>query len=234
MLFFRGILRKAQGLSMLELVFALGLLFVSSGGVMSILVAGAGWPKRTAFATMRDSLAKVKLDELRIAGSAPTAAAYSAFPNAPDYDFQVDVQPSAFDPAASVLKVTVRGPRPMTVNTQLSALYVSPNGMVLFTQYGCNGCHALGTSPMVDLNMDGLADAPNLSTATMTAGMNDRNSQPALAPPIPLDSYIAESIRYPSKYLVTGFPTALMAGSPNLNDMPQEDLNAIRAYIKTF
>ena len=69
-------LRK-RGVTMLELVMALGLLFVAAGGVMTILAAGAGYPRHTQWVVVRDALAKLKLDSLTARATQPANAAYA-------------------------------------------------------------------------------------------------------------------------------------------------------------
>lgn len=215
---------RGRALSMLELVFALGLIFVSSGGVMSIVVAGAGWPKRTQFAAVRAALAKAELDKYMVSTLPPTpSGGYVPVPSNPDYEMSVDSAPAAFDPATRTITVSVRGPKPQQIATSVSGLYVPTTGEMLFYQYGCNSCHALGAVPPLA--------APSLNQAALDLEKDNRNS--LYNPDVTLDGYIRESIRTPSAYTVGGF-TADMASYTDITSMPNTDLQAISQFIKSY
>ena len=216
--------KKFRGLTMVELVFALGLIFVAAGGVMSIIVAGVSWPKRNQFASVRDSLARAKLDETMISGTPPTPAPYTPVSGAPDYDIRVQTNAAPFDPAASVVEVSVRGPRPQQVTSTLKGLYIAPSGALAFQQYGCASCHVLGPTPPDPYY-------PNLTGAGLNADKDLQNS--IYGTSIDTNEYIRQSIRTPDVFVVPGY-TVQMTGQPNINSMPAEDLNAISAYIQTF
>ena len=232
---------RVRAVTMMELVLSMGLLFVAAGGVMTILVAGSGYPRRTQYVVVRDGLVKAKLDELLHDSTPPTySGGYNSYPGNPDYQFKVDTQVASFDGDSSWVIVTVKGPKPYDTESSLRGLFVKPNGAALFQAYNCNSCHATGTNTPI-------AGAPNLSLATLNQGMTDRNAAlplnppaipPAPAPPpitttVNLDSYIRESIREPLNFQVPGF-TAAMQAYPDINSMPAEDLQALTAYLKSL
>ena len=216
---------RFRGVTMMELVFSMGLLFVAAGGVMTILVAGSGYPRRTQYVVVRDGLAKLKLDELLTGPGTPTFSVYASYPGNPDYQFKVDTAVSNFDARSSWITVTVRGPKPLQVESSLRGLYVTPNGASLVAAYGCLTCHATG-------NADG-PSAPGLSASTLTAGMNLRNTSGLPGPALNLDDYVKESVRDPVAFAVPPF-APLMQAYDNIDMMPDEDLATITAYLKTF
>jgi hypothetical protein len=231
-----------RAVTMMELVLAMGLLFVAAGGVMTILVAGSGYPRKTQYVVVRDALVKAKMDELLADSTPPTfSGGYNTCYGNPDYQFRVDTEIATFDSDSSWVIVTVKGPRPYQTTSSLRGLFVRPNGAALFAAYACNTCHTTGSGAPN-------ASGPNLSLASLTQGMNDRNgalplNPPAVPPdpappqittPVGLDDYIRESIREPDNFKVPGFDDALMTGYPDINDMPAEDLQALTAYMKSF
>lgn len=216
---------KNRAVTMLELVFAMGLLFVAAGGVMTILMAGAGYPRRTQYVVVRDGLVKAKLDELVSSATPPTfSGGYNPYPGNPDYEFRVDTDVTDFDPNSSWIKVTVRGPKPYKVESSLHGMFVKPNGAALFAAYDCNTCHVAGSGTP--------STGPNLNLNSVQLGMSQRNAGPG--PDLDVDQYIRESVRTPDAFLVPGYDDALMTAYPNINDMPNEDLQALTAYIKSF
>lgn len=232
---------RVRAVTMMELVFAMGLLFVAAGGVMTILVAGAGYPRRTQYVVVRDALVKAKLDELLADSTPPTfSGGYNTYYGNADYQFRVDTEIATFDSNSSWVTVTVKGPRPYETTSSLRGLFVRPNGAALFQAYACNSCHTTGSGPT--------STGPTLNLAAITDGMNARNSSlpinppavppdpapPPLTTPIGLDEYIRESIRQPEVFKVPTFETALMDGYPEIQDMPAEDLQALTAYLKSL
>jgi hypothetical protein len=216
--------RRLRGLSFLEMVMALGLMFIGAGGVMSVLVAGAAWPTRLQQGATRDALAKASLDVATASGAVPVAHPFQPIPSHPQYELQTVVTPASFDSGASVVEVTVRGPMPKVLTeSRLRGLHCQPSGAQLFTQYQCNTCHATGSGAALS--------APTLNTASMEASRNAQNSAQGLS--LSMDEYIERSIRVPGEYVVSGY-TALMTGYPDIHDMPAEDLNALRSYLKTL
>lgn len=210
---------------MMELVFSMGLLFVAAGGVMTILVAGAGYPRRTQYVVVRDGLAKLKLDEIITGSATPVfSGGYNPYPGNPDYEFKVDTQVSNFDANSSWVVVTVQGPKPLKVESALRGLYVKPSGSALLTAYGCLSCHATGGAAPIP-------GAPNLNATTLADGLAQRNA--AITPAVNLDDYIKESVRDPLAFEVPGY-VPLMQAYDNINNMPDEDLVTITAFLKTL
>ncbi|MCW5866270.1 MAG: hypothetical protein KIS61_03305 [Candidatus Eremiobacteraeota bacterium] len=218
---------RIRAVTMMELVLAMGLLFVAAGGVMTILVAGSGYPRRTQYVVVRDALVKAKLDELLADSTPPTySGGYNTYYGNPDYEFRVDTEIANFDSDSSWVIVTVKGPKPYETTSSLRGLFVRPNGAALFAAYACNSCHATGTTTPNP-------SAPNLSMATLTQGMNDRNASGLPGPALTIDEYIRESVRDPLAFEVAGY-TVAMDAYPDINAMPEEDLQALTAYIKSF
>jgi type II secretory pathway pseudopilin PulG len=217
-------MRKFRGLSLIELVLALGLIFISAGGVMSVIVAGVSWPKRNQFATVRDSLAKGKLDEIMVNSTPPIPAPiYAPVPGAPDYDMKITTTATTYDPLSQVVEVSVRGPRPQLVTCTIRGLFVPSDGAVAFEQYGCSSCHALGANTPIP-------GAPNLGLASLNAAKDAQNALYGTS--ITVSAYITESIRQPDKF-TTGNPV-LMTSYPDIISMPQEDLSALRTYLMSI
>lgn len=217
-------MRKFRGLSLIELVLALGLIFISAGGVMSVIMAGVSWPKRNQFATVRDSLAKGKLDEIMVNSTPPIPApVYAPITEAPDYDMKITTTTPAYDAASRVVEVTVRGPRPQLVTSTVRGLFVPSDGAVAFEQYACSSCHALGANTPIP-------GAPNLGAASLNAAKDAQNALYGTS--ITVSTYITESIRQPDKF-TTGDPV-VMTSYPDIISMPQEDLNALRTYLMSI
>lgn len=215
---------RSRGLTFLEMVMALALMFIGAGGVMSILIAGAGWPTRLQQASTRDTLAKELLTQMMVAGAVPASTPFTPIPGYPTFEARVVVSPANFDSNASVLEVSVRGPMPrITTISTLRGVYTQPNAMQLLSQYGCMSCHAVGTGTTTA--------GPTLNLSNLSASANAAAAASGQQPNV--DRYIEESIRNPASYVVGGY-TVQMAGLPGVNDMPPEDLNAIRAYLKTL
>jgi len=220
-------MKRFRGVTMMELVFSMGLLFVAAGGVMTILVAGAGYPRRTQYVVVRDGLAKLKLDEIITSSSTPVfSGGYGPYPGNPDYEFKLDTEVSNFDGNSSWVVVTVRGPKPLQVESVLRGLYVKPSGNALLNAYGCLSCHATGSATPI-------VGAPNLNSTTLNDGMNQRNALLAPAPAVNLDGYIEESVRNPLAFAVPAYVPAMQAYDA-INNMPPEDLITITAYLKTL
>lgn len=226
---------------MLELVLALGLIFVSAGGVMMLIVAGAGYPRRTEYSVIRDGLARIQLDAYLSdvtywynSGTltVPWSSGYQPYPANPDYQFKLDTKPTTFDPNSAWLKVTVKGPNPETVESHIEAVYTNIEtpaiGQALFTSYGCVGCHDVSPNPPVTA-----PTPPTLGSARLNADRIARNiyfGGGTLTTP----EYIRESIRTPDAYLVTSYSVAAMTGYPRIKDMPETDLRALRNYLLTL
>ncbi|MFN8609584.1 MAG: hypothetical protein U0931_18740 [Vulcanimicrobiota bacterium] len=233
--------RGFKGLTMLELVLAMGLMFVSASGVMMLIVAGAGYPRRTQYGVIRDGLAKIQLDAYlndvtmwysASTFTAPYSSGYFTYPANPDYQYKLETTPTTFDSRSAWLKVTVKGPIPEKVESSIQAVYTdieTPQvGQALFTSYGCNGCHALSPNPAVTA-----PTPPTLGGVSLNTGLAQRNA--ALGgPPITLPEYIRESIRTPDAFLVPGYTVAAMSGYPRIKDMPEADLRAIRNYLQSL
>lgn len=220
-----------RGVTVLELVLAMGLLFVSAGGVMTVLVAGAGYPRHTQYAVVRDGLAKMKLDELISAAAAPSDPnMYIPIMANPDYEVKVDQTPATWDPKDIWVTVSVRGPIPLQIESKISGLVVTSVGSSLFfTTYHCDSCHTVGTGP------NGLG--PNLNGSSLAKGLAARNA--ALGGSFTLDQYIDESVRNPSIYKVidpsTGSPySTSMTAYPLPADMPAADVQAISTYLQSL
>lgn len=212
-----------KGLSLVELVLALGLIFISAGGVMSVIVAGVAQPKRNQFAHERDSLAKARIDELMGGAAAPLPVGYTTFTSNPRYEYAVDVAAAPFDPTATIIAVSVRGPKPQQMTNSIHGVFLAPSGSVAFTQHGCNACHTLGPGP------SGLG--PNLGISSLTGSATARGSAD-------VDAYISESIRNPTIWynpdptVYTG--VSAMSVPAGITGMSPADLSAIAQYIKSF
>lgn len=220
-----------RGVTVLELVLAMGLLFVSAGGVMTVLVAGAGYPRRTQYVVVRDALAKIKLDELISAAAAPSDPnMYVPVMSNPDYEVKVDQTASTWDPKDIWVTVSVRGPIPLQVESKISGLVVTSVGSSLFfATYHCDSCHTVGSGP------NGLG--PNLNGSSLAKGLAARNA--ALGGSLNLDQYINESVRDPAIYKVidpsTGSAyTSSMTAYPLPADMPAADVQAISTYLQSL
>lgn len=221
---------RIRAVTMMELVLAMGLLFVAAGGVMTILVAGSGYPRRTQYVVVRDGLAKIKMEEFTSAAIPPTTGIpLGPIYDNPDYDFKMDVNVSSFDPDASWVHVTVRGPRPYTTETVLNALMVKSLGASVFETYDCDSCHTIGTGPS--------GQGPNLNAANLARGLQERNAAgPGV---VTMAQYIDESVRDPDLFKVndplTGEPyTSTMTAYPTVTEMPAADLQALATFLQSL
>lgn len=220
----------SRGVTMLELVLALGLLFVSAGGVMTVLMAGAGYPRRTQYVVVRDGLAKIKMDEVTSSAIPPTTGIpLGPITENPDYDFKMDVDVSTFDPSASWVHVTVRGPRPYTTETVLNAMMVKSPGASLFQTYACDSCHTIGSGPS--------GVGPNLNAANLARGLSERNT--AGPGTLTLAQYIDESVRTPDVFKVTDpltgtAYTSSMTAYPTTTEMPAAELVQLSTFLQSL
>lgn len=242
-------MKKRTALTFLELVFALAILFIGATAVTSLLVAGAGWPKRTQQSNYRDRLAHQELKRIFDSGLLPSAAPYSPVPGEPRYEFQVVTRPAPFASNATVVEVGVRGPLPdpQPLETSLRGLYTRPDPVQLFNQYQCYTCHAFTVSPAGVLPRPPLLTppltGPDFNATNLTAGMDQANlersaaGRPALASK---DAYLEEAIRFPNASVVATFGTPAASGLqssmntfPDVTAMPQADLEALKSFIRS-
>lgn len=237
-------MRKLKALTFLELVFAMAVIFVGATAVTSLLIAGAGWPKRTQQSNYRDSLAHREMTRIIDSGLPPTAAAFAPIPGDIRFESQVTVQPASFASNVSVVEVTVRGPLPdsQPLSTSLRSVYTKPDPVQLFNEYKCFTCHnfpgAVGVQPMPAGTLPPLA-GPDLTKVNLQAGMAQANAdRAAQSPPLPpltsSDAYLENAIRFPNDSLVPGYTgTSLMDTFKDVTAMPQSDLEALKAFVRT-
>ena len=235
-----------RGLTFLELVFALAVLFVAATAVTSLLVAGASWPVRVQQSNYRDGLAHEVMTRLLDSGLAPTPYAYAPVPGEPRYEAQVLVSPSAFASNATLVEVTVRGPlpNPNALTSSVRSLYTRPDPVSLFNQYQCYTCHTFA-APVAGVQPQptGLVPpytGPPLTGAGLDAGMAQANSERTAAGKTAFaskDEYLEESIRNPNASVVAGFASpggiSSMDSFPDVTAMPQADLEALKQFVKT-
>ena len=90
-------------------------------------------------------------------------------------------------------------------------------GALLYKEQGCFACHSLDGSKMIGPSWKGLFEKQrNFSDGTSTIANED---------------YLVESIIYPAKRIVKGYPNAMASYKDILSD---KDINAIIEYIKTL
>lgn len=97
-------------------------------------------------------------------------------------------------------------------------------GRLVINNYACAGCHVLD-----DLGWVGIT-GPSLN------GIASRTQRLAAGGYSTMEEYIYRSIRYPGEYLVPGYGNIMPAFNPEPgqpNYMPEEDLEAIVAYLLT-
>lgn len=208
--------RGRRALSFLEMVFAIAVLTLGAGGVMSTLVAGASWPRKIQQATQRDLIARTVLTQLL--QNTPTPGPFP-LPNHPGYTATVAVHsPAAFDSGSSIVEVTVTGPAPETTASVLKGAFTPSPGALLLDEYDCQTCHLGGL-------------APPLGMAQLTASRDAQNALYGTS--ISVAEYIEQSIREPERFVVATYNPD-MSAQPNILHMPQQDLDAIRTYIMTL
>jgi len=215
-----------KGLTFVELAFAMGLLLFAAGGVLSIIIAGAGYPVKAQQGTQRQTLCKQLIDQQLNLGSVPAnTGGFIPVPGSPDFNFKVTVtSPASWapaDPQQAMVQVDVQGPTPNVSSTTMRAGYAQIPGSVLLAQYGCLACHVVGASPVGALG-------PNFTSASFQANTAAENA--ALGTSLNVTDYLDQSVRKPQAWDVPGFPVR-MTGYPSIMDMPQGDLNAIKAYL---
>lgn len=93
-------------------------------------------------------------------------------------------------------------------------------GHNLARQYGCISCHSVDGIKSIGPTWKGLyGSRVKLSDGTtVTAG----------------EAYLRESILQPSAKTVNGFPEGLMEGTIKANSVPEKDLRALIAYMKSL
>lgn len=135
---------------MLEMVFAMGLLFLVGAFVMNMFVQGS---RQMAKATNREklsSLARAKASEMRLLAFADldTISTSSSFP-APNNDYNYTISYSDFVPypqtEARIVTVAVSHNEHGRIVTRLVRSRVPPldPGQVAFNKFGCSACHSL-------------------------------------------------------------------------------------------
>jgi type II secretory pathway pseudopilin PulG len=216
-----------SGLSMLELVVAFGIFFLASSFLMGTFAFGSRIPVHAQRASDSSSVAQELLDErLSLPFTTPIPAeARTAVPGQAGYEYEVLVRPATFDPAVSLVTLTVYPPsgNPVSLNS-VRPPDPTPNGEYLATSgYDCFSCHSAGSRP--DLGPGGLG--PALDPGRL------RNQAANAGFPGDVEGYIRESIRDPEAYESGGWAAA-MQSYPDIVNMPDEDLDAIIKFVNNL
>ncbi len=235
--------QKRRGLTMVEMVFAMTLLFLVGSFVMSMFVTGS---RQMAMASQNQDLASVTRTKLTEIQSMPFAD-LASLPTTPTalpapYDqFSYSVSESSFNgesPAVSKqLELTVTHPTfGSKVVRTVRTLVPPPNpGKEAFDKFGCAACHSLPSA--------GYPDGPFMIPLDPIGDLNDTVTRPG-----PWQDYIAESVADPNAFDpfpaggTTGLENDVMLDfsvegepsyDPNVGISAQE-LNDMAAWIATF
>lgn len=196
---------NARGLSLLELMLAMGLLYLCASFLMSMFVVGSRAPERMNEQAIADVLAQQKMDELVSKDLTIVVYADSGTfgPDRPDYRFDLSTAPAGFDPLVTLVTLDVLGPS--GARTTLHALR-PPNPApsaetILDAAFGCTACHRIPgmASSWPDDSMAPPLDKSSLEAAAGRAGQA-------------LDQYIDQSVRDPASYIDNPSYTADMVG----------------------
>ena len=100
-----------RGVSILELVVSLLLLFIASSFLMGMFLSAGGAPKRLERGTQLEQLASFKMDEIMVAElGTPLGESSGTFPDYPDFQYSVSTEVSSFDPDMLAVVVEARSP----------------------------------------------------------------------------------------------------------------------------
>lgn len=239
----RHIYHGRRGLTMIEMVFAMTILFLVGSFVMSMFVTGS---RQMAMASQNQDLATVTRTKLTEIQSMPFANLNSlpttptALP-APHNDFRYSVSFSAFNGedinTSKQVELTVTHPTfGSKVVRTVRTLLPPPNpGKDAFDKFGCAACHSIPSA--------GYPDAPGFIPLEPIGALNNGVTRPG-----PWEDYIAESISDPNAF--DPFPAGGTTGleddamldfsvegeatyDPNYGISAQE-LDDMAAWIATF
>jgi Cytochrome c len=139
-----------KGLSMLEMMFAMVVLFLVGAFVMNMFVTGSHQLVRAGKKEKISGFLRAKTSELRLLEYAqldPLSATGNFGPADPDYLYRIDY--SAFESyalsEARVVEVTVSHPEIGEIKNRLVRSAVPPlsPGQAAFNKFGCASCHSL-------------------------------------------------------------------------------------------
>lgn len=233
---------RHRGLTMLEIVLAVGILFLCASFLMSMFLAGSSFPKRVDNQVAMDSLAQAKLDE--VVGTDPMSPVSLPNPSsgtAGKYNWAVTSTPWAADNSMVELTAQVSDPDGNSVQVQALRPATPPDptmrGQMLVNQLACLGCHSI---------QSGLGTAyPNWNRQNFVDGWNQYNAQ---NPPgfSSLDAYLRDSIQNPGSFVFNGNnptnpfldPTSgtswMQAYGGTFGQLNNNDLNALVTYLKSL
>ena len=198
--------RNNRGLSMLEMVMAMTVLFLVGAFVMNMFVQGSRQMAKAANREKLTSLARAKVSEMRLMDYVDLdgATLSGSFP-APDDGFQYQVSYSDFQgypqTEARTVTIAVSHPTHGRTVTRIVRSNVPPldPGQVAFNKFGCATCHSLpaagypAAAGLVPLDQVGqIGDAPpgwpNPSAADFENYVTTSISDPTAFDPFPTGS----------------------------------------------
>lgn len=124
--------------------------------------------------------------------------------------------PVKFEPTPAPAGATTPAPTraPAATSAPAPAAGNAQNGKDLFAKNGCSACHGTGAATLVGPGLAGVGDRAGTRVAGLSA-----------------DAYIEQSIRDPSKFIVSGFQNLMPA---TFKDLPAADVADLIAYLKTL
>lgn len=189
-------LRRTRGLSMIEMMFAMVILFLVGAFIMNMFATGSYQLARAGKREKLEGLSRSKTSEMRLVNFSALTSTTGNFA-APDNAYQYQVTLSNFGSyppsEARLIDIAVSHPNNGTIRTRLVRWNVPPldPGQVAFNKFGCASCHSLASA--------GYPPGPTLVPldAIGVAG-NPRPYQ--TDPSISLNSYIVDSVVNPGGF----------------------------------
>lgn len=186
-------LRPDRGLTFLEVMVAISLMFLVSVFVMTMFGGGGYAASRMSIRTQTSEYAQEKMDEVMAAVPGSVSSSSGILPGG--YSFAEDVQPWALDNRFKSIAVTVTSPDGFQSTCKAVKMGVPPDpAFVLANQLGCLSCHQIGSGPDNPATQSGpLWNQTNFAAAVAASGAPD------------LATYLTNSINNPDAYVVPGY-----------------------------
>lgn len=219
-------LRRPRGLSMIEMMFAMVILFLVGAFIMNMFATGSYQLAQAGKREKLEGLSRSKTSELRLVdflALAPTPTPVSFPPPDNAYQYQVTLSNfGSYPPTeARLVDIAVSHPTNGTIRTRLVRWNVPPldPGQVAFNKFGCASCHSLAAA--------GYPPGPTLVPldAIGVAG-NPRPFQ--TDPSITLNAYIVDSVVNPG-----GFDAYPNGGGLGYSDLTMTPFQ-VEGYSATY